>query len=72
MGDRGNKQRKLELELCKDINCGRCPYHRRENIERRVPKERIPTKFVGKRGFGIQTPRKARRIKRGGKRADAI
>src|SRR5688572_5150383 len=31
-GDRGNKDRKAYLDKQKIINCGRCPYHRGENV----------------------------------------
>ena len=37
-GYKGGKERKLELELQRKINCGRCPYHDKENYGRR-PKE---------------------------------
>lgn len=30
-----NKDRKAALEKAKAINCGRCPYHRRENNTQR-------------------------------------
>jgi hypothetical protein len=33
-GDRGNKDRKAHLDKQKIINCGRCPYHHRENDSR--------------------------------------
>lgn len=33
-----NKERKQKLERAKEINCSKCPYHRRENSTRRIPR----------------------------------
>ena len=57
-----NKQRKYELERQRLIDCGFCPYHRGENANGRIPRERLPD------STGYVKPRSERRRKRGGVR----
>lgn len=39
-GYKGGKERKRELEHSKQIHCGRCPYHDKENRGRRPRTDR--------------------------------
>ena len=51
-GDRGGKDRKAYLDRQKLINCGRCPYHRKENRGARVPRDdrhKNPRRRLGRR-----------------------